>query len=454
MNNKFFNEIYSEVFDKYIDTLGSKDSFDGYCYIDNSNKIGFDVGLNFCSTNELPAPIAKNTKYRLLPLSNESGKSVKLGFEKFFNKASSFRFKLLSMNYILLPTILSNDIDVKKAIYKEIEENKQNSKLEESLKYRLDLDEELELLMEDLELKNLQNNLLFTMLFFEENNKEIVVKQSIEDIAPTKIGQIAQGLKDSNIDCKASSKYTKNSIKNLDTNLNNIYIRDYIDDSLYLAKLLFGKEKIGIDKFLKYLSNKIIFGNNRDKERREFSKIISDYYNDYSNNFDKHQRLIDFLYRFNILEKNLNLGGDMIREFDSIEELIEYRFANSDLLQNSKNSKCYIIGVLNKLVINWQKQENKGTSSKGTSSLENYINSIGLVTNSNIDRVFDKTTRGARVYQYKSSKYEYILKIYSEIKLDTKDEVTSKESVNTLFTLGSVDVSKIKKEDKKDGKTE
>jgi hypothetical protein len=50
-SGEFFNERYSNVFQKMIETKGSDISLAGHCFIDdNVSKIGFDVGLNFCST--------------------------------------------------------------------------------------------------------------------------------------------------------------------------------------------------------------------------------------------------------------------------------------------------------------------------------------------------------------------------------------------------------------------
>jgi hypothetical protein len=224
---EFFNERFPDVFTKMIETKGSDISLAGHCFIDdNASKIGFDVGLNFCSTNELSNGMAKTIKPRLLPISNEIGRFVKLGFEKIFN---DFKFKLFGLNYILLPTVFDSSLN--NEIFDEVNATKRNDYDQRAVDERVMLEEDLEELVEELDKKNLTNALLFTMLFYEQNNKEIVVSHTIEDVVPSRIATAKELMREYNIDASKLSKYEKKVVK--EKNPKVIYIRDYINDRLF-----------------------------------------------------------------------------------------------------------------------------------------------------------------------------------------------------------------------------
>jgi len=435
-NKQFFNEKYPSVFQKMIETKGSDISLEGHCFIDkNASKVGFDVGLNFCSTNEMSDTMGKIAKPKLLPISNEAGRFVKLGFEKIFN---DFKFKLFGLNYILLPTIFDSKLN--HDIFYEINEAKKIDKGTQAVSQRVLLEEDLEELVDELDKKNLTNELLFTMLFYEKNNKEIVVSHTIEDIVPTRIGIAKRIMKNYNIDASKLSKYEKKSVK--DKNPETIYIRDYINDRLFLAKLLFGKEIVDSDILYSALYKKIIFGNNIEHEKREFSKILNGYYKD-DTNFQKHQKFFDFVSDEKLkIGSKINLGGNM--HFKDIQELTTWKFKNVEILKTPSQKEFFIIGMLCRLVIAWQKAKNDNHS-----SLESYLNTIGTVNSLNIESVYRKVINGASKYHVYGKSYDYLLTLYSEIKSLQKDEKVSNDKANILFVMGYTDYKNLPKTEKK-----
>ncbi len=455
-DGEFFNEKFPDVFKKMIETKGSDVLLNGHCFIDESaSKIGFDVGLNFCSTNELSKGMAREIKPRLLPISNEVGRFVKLGFEKIFN---DFVFKLFGLNYILLPTVF--DSSLQDEVFKTVNDVKKIDYRDEALEQRVIFEEDLEEIVEEFDKKSLTKEILFTMLFYEKNNKEIVVSHTIEDILPSRIATAKSMMKKYNIDASKLSKYEKKTLKTKYPEL--IYIRDYINDRLFLAKLLFGKEQIDKEMLYRAIYKKIIFGNGVEHKKRNLTDILSQKsffdknsevtYDRDDTDFKKHQRLLNFLSdkRLNMTSP-IELGGEM--EFKNLETLIEWKFENVEMLLDEKSMmrEFYILGLLASLIVKAQKFQNRDNEFR--SSLENYLNSIGLVNSLNINQVFNEIDRAYKRYnetvnRYYFSDYEYLMKKWSEVRSLQKATRSSQEKANILFVMGFVDyrnLPKIKK---------
>ena len=439
-NWEFFNEKFPDVFKKMIETKGSDVSLDGYCFIDESaSKIGFDVGLNFCSTNELSNSMAKEIKPRLLPISNEAGRFVKLGFEKIFN---DFAFKLFGLNYILLPTVF--DSSLQDEVFDTVNDVKKIDYRDEALEQRVIFEEDLEEIVEEFDKKSLTKEILFTMLFYEKGTgNEIIVSHTIEDVLPSRIATAKSMMKEYNIDASKLSKYEKKVVKAKYPEL--IYIRDYINDRLFLAKLLFGKEQIDKEMLYRAIYKKIIFGNGLEHEKREFSKILHGYYKD-DTDFKKHQELLRFLSDEKLkIGQYIELGGDM--NFENVQELVEWKYENVEILKTPTQREFFVVGMLCRLVIAWQKANNDSNS-----SLESYLNTIGTVNMLNIESVYRKAIDGAGKYSVFGENYNYLLTLYSEIKsLQKSSEKISNDKANILFVMGFVDfmnLAKIRKEER------
>ncbi|MCF6201305.1 MAG: TM1802 family CRISPR-associated protein, partial [Hydrogenimonas sp.] len=104
-DGKTFNELFPDIAYSYAEKVCNGETEKNLeCYIDGNSRIGYDPKLNFCSIDDLPNNLKKNTKYRLLPLSKEAACLVKQGFERIFER-QIFRFYLFGHSYYLLPTL-------------------------------------------------------------------------------------------------------------------------------------------------------------------------------------------------------------------------------------------------------------------------------------------------------------------------------------------------------------
>jgi hypothetical protein len=219
--------------------------------------------------------------------------------------------------------------------------------------------------------------------------------------------------------------------------------KDYVGDRVLIAKLLFGKEKVNLDFLITAILRKILYGNSEynNKDKRPLSLIINGYYKD-DTDFKKHQRFIDFLANNLHVCDSINLGGEAMN-YESLEDLVNWKFNQVTLMQNNSQAKeFYVLGLLAATVISFQKMKNSDREFK--SSLENFLNSIGMVTNQNKDRVFNKIVEGAKKYDLFGREWDYLLGLYSDIRSESTEKKYPMDRANILFVMGNIDLRKFK----------
>jgi len=137
-------------------------------------------------------------------------------------------------------------------------------------------------------------------------------------------------------------------------------------------------------------------------------------------------------------------------QFDNIEDLVKWKFTKVHLLQDEKSiaREFYILGLLASLIVRAQK--NKNRENEFRSSLENFLNAIGLVTTLNIDQIFNEINKGYKKYHdivdtYYHHDYEYLMKIWSDTVSLQQDRKLSADKANILFVMGFTDYKNISK---------
>ncbi len=427
---KTFNELFSQVATNYIQNVCKSDiEVDGDCYIVGLSRIGYDAKLNFCSVNELPAKLQKATKFRLLPLSQEAACLVKQGFEKIFEE-NIFRFSLFGLNYYLLPTLFMEN---KRLFFDKLQEVAQEDSA--TLKEKYILERKLERLVKKLEESDLAQKVLLSFLFAKKSNNAVDLYQMIEDVAPSRISKANQLMGEFQVQPKAS-RFVKKS----EYDRKMLYIRDYIEDGLLLAKLVFAKEKITHPEVIDgIIAKKILFGSVANQEKRNFSLVVSGYFAD-DVDFSKHQRFVDFLAALGVLGFDGRNYIYVEEEMESFSNIAKKKFEEVELLRKLRARELYALGALTQLVMKWQ-------YAQGSESLAKYLDSIGAVTMQNADRVFRKVYEGARKYGVGGKEYEDLLQLYVDAKEAVKNEDTiSIDQANIAFVMGSVDYKKYKEQ--------
>ena len=427
---KTFNELFSQVATNYIQNVCKSDiEVDGDCYIVGSSRIGYDARLNFCSVNELPAKLQKATKFRLLPLSQEAACLVKQGFEKIFEE-NIFRFSLFGLSYYLLPTLFMEN---KRLFFDKLQEVAQEDSA--TLKEKYILERKLERLVKKLEESDLAQKVLLSFLFAKKSNNAVDLYQMIEDVAPSRISKANQLMGEFQVQPKAS-RFVKKS----EYDRKMLYIRDYIEDGLLLAKLVFAKENIPHPEVIEgIIAKKILFGSVANQEKRDFSLVVSGYFAD-DVDFSKHQRFVDFLSALGVLGFDGRNYIYVEEEMESFSNIAKKKFEEVELLRKPRARELYALGALTQLVMKWQ-------YAQGSESLAKYLDSIGAVTMQNADRVFRKVYEGARKYGVGGKEYEDLLQLYVDTKEHVKNEDTiSIDQANIAFVMGSVDYKKYKEQ--------
>ena len=427
---KTFNELFPQVATNYIQNVCKSDiEVDGDCYIVGSSRIGYDARLNFCSVNELPAKLQKATKFRLLPLSQEAACLVKQGFEKIFEE-NIFRFSLFGLSYYLLPTLFMEN---KRVFFDKLEEIAKED--DATIQEKYNLEKKLNRLVKKLEESDLAQKVLLSFLFAKKSNNAIDLYQMIEDVAPSRISKANQLMGEFQVQPKAS-RFVKKS----EYDRKMLYIRDYIEDGLLLAKLIFGKEKITHPEVIEgIIAKKILFGSVANQEKRDFSLVVSGYFAD-DVDFSKHQRFVDFLAALGVLGFDGRNYIYVEEEMESFSNIAKKKFEEVELLRKPRARELYALGALAQLVMKWQ-------YAQGSESLAKYLDSIGAVTMQNADRVFRKVYEGARKYGVGGKEYEDLLQLYVDAKEAVKNEDTiSIDQANIAFVMGSVDYKKYKEQ--------
>ncbi|WP_286337922.1 TM1802 family CRISPR-associated protein [Hydrogenimonas cancrithermarum] len=431
VDGKTFYELFPEVAQNYAQKV-CEGVFTkrGASYFSDDMVIGYDAGLNFCSVNELPKPLQKITKYRLLPLGRDEACLVKQGFVKLF-EAKIFRFSLFGLNYYLLPTLFFEE---KRHFFDKLAQlSREDSGSAES---KVMAEKQLQRLAKGLVGERMGKKVLLSFLFAHKQNNAIDLHHLIEDVAPSRIVRAFALMDEDGMEGKAS-RFIK--VKNRE--LHRVYLGDYIEDGLLLAKLIFGKESIPTMPLLeRWVARKIFYGDNRENgERRELSEIVHGYYIE-DIDFKKHQRFLDFLRKLGVVGFNVN---DYLHENKEVRmqegkrfsQLAKEKFEAVELLrQKPRAREFYVLGALAKFVMDWQYQN-------GSDALQKYLDGIGALSMQNSDRVFRKIYEASRKYSMYGSDYDDLMTLYAEVKETLKKEdIVSIDQANIAFVMGAVDL--------------
>jgi len=230
--SSYFKDIYEKHLNSYDEA-----TMRGYDIVSNQEGIGGDANLAFCSTNELPTKM-KPIKLKLLPLSFESAKKVKIGFDV-MDKMFSHNFYGLKM--AIMPTLLSDEIEYRDIL--EILEKSAKGEIFEIRESETTINEYLE----DTAYGQKGLPVLNTILFYAKNNSAVDVLLQIDDILPSYISYISEKMGEYNI--KAfKNKDAKDSIET-------IYIQTIFSDRLEIMNLLLSSAKIDSDILVHKFSN-------------------------------------------------------------------------------------------------------------------------------------------------------------------------------------------------------
>lgn len=360
INGNTFYKLMPEIIENFVKNpvFKNKDARIGYDALTNKEcEVGYRPEIKVFSYDNYHDSLNYRINFNL-PLSFESARNIKLAWI-YIQKNLTFNYN--SLEYILLPEVLDDNIETLKTVLKHFaslnseEARKERSCILEDLsskekkiikelkKLQKNNQEEMKLKEEELnELKKQRSNLnqgfiqkqeqdimglgdlkdkiKLNYIFIELDMKNLAFKiqGSIEDVLPSKIRFIVQKMRerDPYISDKFPKYITKEQLKE------NVFLYDFfgrdeiffteknsqknnknaiLKERIYLARLLLTDEKIS----LKNLINRFLFNReyNYEKKKRLTDSKIKEWI-EYSNSFKKkEERILQFLKDLNKIKE-------------------------------------------------------------------------------------------------------------------------------------------------------
>jgi len=424
---------FKDIYEKHLNSSDNA-TLRGYDIITNQEGIGGDANLAFCSTNELPTKL-KPIKLKLLPLSFNNAKKVKIGFDV-MDKMLSHNFYGLKM--AIMPTVLSSDKSVYTEILKVLEAVSKGeiSEIEESEIY---INEYLE------EVANGEKELpvLNTILFYNKSNAAVDVLLQIDDVLPSYISYISNRM----------GHYNIKAFKNKDEkspNEETIYMHNLFNDRLEIMNILLSGAKIEKDILIHKFAQLIYWGtmNKSYAYPLDWSKYFNGYY--YSRSIEAIVRYLLFFNDTKKLKENFILKKEInLEEIKDKTQKIVLLIDNSEFLNHEVLKTAYLLGMLSSALMNWQ----YGVS--GNSSYAKWLNNSGAITKDSLDRIWKKAEETIRKLNSTSGKGNATVNEIKELVITTAPKallysgIIKSSYVSLAFAMGGSDYTKYIKEEKK-----
>jgi len=445
--DKPISAYFKEVYEEHLNKSDVKIVY-GYDMVSNQEGVGGDANLAFCSVDNLP-PKLKPIKSKLLPLSPNSAKRVKIGFDV-MDKMLSHNFYGLKM--AIMPTVLSNDESIYSEVLEILEASNKGkiSEIEESEVY---INEYLE------DVANGEKNLpiLNTILFYNKNNSAIDVLLQIDDVLPSYISNVSDRMGFYNIKAFKDKDRTDSE--------ETIYLQKIINGRLDIMSALLSAKKISRDTLIEKFSVLIYWGNINKKYASpvDWERYFNGYYKDRT--IEVIVRYLSLFLSINkvkeyfILQKEIDL--EEINKNDSSEakqkkrvKNIDESFEKSEFVQQNEILKtAYWLGVFSHALINWQ----KGVNQSNNSSYGKWLNGSGTINQKSLDRIWQKSEEAFRKINATSGSGNYIVSYIMERVLESMpkmkmhQDVAKSSEVSLAFAMGGSDYgksTKIKEEKK------
>jgi CRISPR-associated protein Csh1 len=426
----YFKEIYA----KHLNS-SSEATMRGYDIVSNQEGIGGDANLAFCSTNELPTKL-KPIKLKLLPLSFDSAKKVKIGFDV-MDKMLSHNFYGLKM--AIMPTLLSDEVEYKDVL--EILEKSAKGEMFEIRESETTINEYLE----DTAYGEKGLPVLNTILFYAKNNSAVDVLLQIDDVLPSYISHISDKMGEYNI--KAFSNKDKKDAEGT------IYMQNLFSDRLEIMSILLSSIKIDKDILIHKFSQLIYWGtmNKAYAHPLEWSKYFNGYYANRS--IEALSRYLSLFVETKKLKENFILQKEInLEEIKSEKQKIEKLIDESDFIDNEVLKSAYLLGMLSSALMNWQ----YGVS--GSSSYEKWLNNSGAITKDSLNRIWKKVEETIRKLNSTSGSGNRVINEIKDLTIESSqkafiyDRIVKSSFVSLAFAMGGSDYTKYIKKSKKEEK--
>ncbi|MDR1554405.1 MAG: hypothetical protein LBS39_00070 [Campylobacteraceae bacterium] len=444
-----YYEIFPELFDEHCNNPEIIDGvFDGIDFpTQNSEEVGYDANLPFCSTNEIVNEnLAKSVKKHLLYLSKSSASKVKLGFELAI-KGMNFNFSVGKMKMSVLPSVLGDiETNDKNKLFKTLknlrDDDNENSSNTNIISDKMEIfNDFIEELVKAAQLEQKSGlSVVNTILLFEQSNAKIAIFKMINDVSPSQILRITRAMSAENITTSWSNY--QNSIKiysGKDEDKIAFYLPNFLQEEFGIGKahnaniFLLDDRKMGIYEFL----NSAARLNFKSGFRTSFKDI---------------QRLANFFYKIDKIPKEIILRKmedfEMeLKNIDDLQELVKVTPFINDSKDSATLKSAYWMGALHHFLT----AREYGLS--GKSILRRKRNILGILdykkltklynlletTAMKIQKIDEKKGIGEKASYCKSNMIEnYVLA------KNNTSHIPSASSIQLAFAAGENDAKKLK----------
>ena len=418
----YFPEVYENHLQKE-----EAERIKGYDIITNEEGIGGDANLAFCSVNELPTKM-KSIKHRLLPLSFQSAKRVKVGFDV-ADKLLSHNFYGLKM--AILPTLLSDNIGLYEEILKILEKSHKGEikEIEESESY---IDE----ILEDVAIGEKEYPVLNTILFYQKSNAAVDVLLQIDDVLPSYISHVSSVMAECRIKAFKEEKGSEGIL----------YLQNLFNDRLEIMNVLLSAIKLDKDIVVEKLFQLLYYGNINKKYAYllDWGKFFNGYYERRS--IEAMERYLALLEKLGKINDRLRLIKEFVLE-GSKREKIEQLVEGNPFLENDTLKTAYLLGMLAAALSNWQ-------YAIGSDSFTRWLNNFGVISKERLERLWQKEEEMIRKLSSQSHNGNSNVNTIKEVlvayapKAFISNEPVKSAYVSLAFAVGGSDFSKYIKEEK------
>jgi len=431
--NRPISAYFKSIYEKHLNS-NKEATIRGYDIVSNQEGIGGDANLAFCSTNELPTKM-KPIKLRLLPLSFESSKKIKIGFDV-MDKMFSHNFYGLKM--AIMPTLLSDEVE-----YKEVLEILEKSAKGEIFEIR-DSESYINEYLEDTAYGERGLPVLNTILFYAKSNSAVDVLLQIDDVLPSYISHISDTM----------GKYNIKAFKDKDNKdaPDTLYMQNLFSDRLEIMNILLSSLRLDKDILIYKFSQLIYWGtvNRRYAHPLEWGKYFNRYY--FNRSIEAIERYLALFREIDKLKESFRLKKEInLEEMKTNQEKITQLIDSSEFLDNDVLKSAYLLGMLSSALINWQ----YGVSS--SSSYEKWLNNSGAITKDSLDRIWKKSEETIRKLNSTSGSSNKIVNEIKELVVQFSQKafvykgIVKSSFVSLAFAMGGSDYTKyMKKTDNKE----
>ena len=456
------SKLFPQVFEIFLNKSELSTSY-GYDILTNTEGVGADASLLFCSLNEMVEDSTKaiesfviKEKIRRLPLNEVSAKKIRLGFEKLENISCDIDGSEIKM--AILPTVLSKDKKTLKKIVRIIENEAEQAKAtpEKVRKIENKVMRFLNSTAEGESKDEIKNSVLNTLLFYTKNKSKMVLSLTIDDVLPSYVSFVSGVMGKYNIHSfNGEGIWNENdSLENRALFLSFLFKNNRVKKSkgseqgngnqkiqnqLKTMEFLFSRKKIKTEEIIRLYAESIV--NNANEPFLWTEYFRDSYRGKYNFPIPTIERLHSFFNEIDILTETINIERKKMKDFTE-EELLDIVQSCGLLKQSSMHQAAYLLGVLSQAIFRWQ-QYVRGDYFSQT-AFSKFINRNKQITKDKLLEINQECSKtiGKLLSQSEGNKRvnvasSVLLPILAEAAVYNK--VVKKEELTLAFSLGGRD---------------